>query len=120
MHINNNELKIYIMNAVLKIALEISNGQTIYANRNEVVTNEWINDTPNSKLFNSLYFLKNGIEFRISNHELPNRNFMSAHNYISDEVAVSKGIKKLYHKNNIEVIVENNQIKLTKLNFNIN
>ena len=47
------------MNAVLKIALEISNGATIYANRNEVVTNEWIKENPNSKLFNSLYFCKN-------------------------------------------------------------
>lgn len=106
------------MNAVLKIALEISNGETIYLNRNEVVTTEWINENPNSKLFNSLYFSKNGIEYRISNHELPNRNYMSAHNYISDEVAIEKGVTKLYHKNNIEVIVKNNEIALTKLNFN--
>ena len=106
------------MNAVLRIALEISNGATIYANRNEVVTNEWMKETPNSKLFNSLYFCKNGIEFRISNHELPNRNYMSAHNYISDEVAIDRGVEKLYHKNNIEVIVKNNEIELTKLNFN--
>ena len=106
------------MNAVLRIALEISNGATIYANRNEVVTNEWMKETPNSKLFYSLYFCKNGIEFRISNHELPNRNYMSAHNYISDEVAIDRGVEKLYHKNNIEVIVKNNEIELTKLNFN--
>jgi hypothetical protein len=106
------------MNAVLKIALEISNGATIYANRNEVVTNEWINEAPNSKLFNSLYFCKNGIEFRISNHELPNRNFMSAHNYISDEIAIERGVDKLYYKNNIEVIVKDSEIVLTKLNFN--
>ena len=106
------------MNAVLKIALEISNVATIYANRNEFVTNEWIKENPNSKLFNSLYFCKNGIEFRISNHELPNRNYMSAHNYISDEVAIDRGVEKLYHKNNIEVIVKNNEIALTKLNFN--
>jgi len=108
------------MNPVLRIALEIANGQTIYANRNEVVTAEWIEQTPNSKIFNSLYFSKNGVEFRISNHELPQRNFMSAHNYVNDEVAISNGVTKLYHKNNIEVIVENNEISKTKLNFNLN
>jgi len=106
------------MNPVLKISLEIANGATIYANRNEVVTNEWILERPNSKLFNSLYFSKNGIEYRVSNHELPNRNYMSAHTYINDDVAKERGVEKLYYKNNIEVIVKNGDIETTKLNFN--
>jgi len=106
------------MNAVLKIALEIANGNQIFLNRNEALTTEWINDNPNSKLFNSLYFSKNGIEFRVSNHELPNRDFMCAHNYTSNEIAKEKGIEKLYHKNNIEIIVVDGEILKTKLNFN--
>lgn len=106
------------MNPVLKIALEIAEGSKIYANRNELVTNEWINERPNSNLFNSLYFSKNGIEYRVSNHELPNRNYMSSHNFLNDEIARERGVEKLYHKNNIEVIVKNGNIELTKLNFN--
>ena len=108
------------MNPVLKIALEIANGQTLYANRNEEVTSDWIKETPNSKIFNSLYFSKNGVQFRISNHELPQRNFMSAHNFANDDVAIANGVKKLYYNNNIEVIVKDGEIATTKLNFNIN
>lgn len=106
------------MNPVLKIALEIANGNQIYANRGEKVTQNDIENYPNLRLWNSLYFSKNGIEFRISNHELPGRNYMSAHNYINDEVARERGVEKLYYNNNIEVIIKNGEIVNTKLNLN--
>ena len=106
------------MNPVLKIALEISEGNVIRANRNEVVTKDWIEKSPKSNLFNSLYFSKNGVEYRVANHELPGRNYMSAHTFINDDIAREAGVEKLYYKNNIEVIVKDGEIKLTKLNFN--
>ena len=97
------------MNPVLKIALEIADGNQIFMNRNEKLTQSILDYTKGeSKLFNSLYFSKNGIEFRISNHELPNRDFM-----MTDRTDLPK-----YYKNNIEVIVLNNEIVNTKLNFN--
>lgn len=97
------------MNPVLKIALEIAEGNQIFMNRNEKLTDSIIEYTKGeSKLFNSLYFSKNGIEFRVSNHELPNRDFM-----MTDRTDLQK-----YYKNNIEVIVVNGEIVNTKLNFN--
>ncbi|MNL07942.1 hypothetical protein D3C87_1286410 [compost metagenome] len=78
-------------------------------NRNEKLTDSIIEYTKGeSKLFNSLYFSKNGIEFRVSNHELPNRDFM-----MTDRTDLQK-----YYKNNIEVIVVNGEIVNAKLNFN--
>ncbi|MNX23733.1 hypothetical protein D3C86_537390 [compost metagenome] len=97
------------MNPVLKIALEIAEGNQIFMNRNEKLTDSIIEYTKGeSKLFNSLYFSKNGIEFRVSNHELPNRDFM-----MTDRTDLQK-----YYKNNIEVIVVNGEIVNAKLNFN--
>lgn len=97
------------MNPVLKIALEIAEGNQIFMNRNEKLTDSIIEYTKGeSKLFNSLYFSKNGVEFRVSNHELPNRDFM-----MTDRTDLQK-----YYKNNIEVIVVNGEIVNTKLNFN--
>jgi len=97
------------MNAVLKIALEIANENQIFLNRSEKLTQSIIDYTKGeSKLFNSLYFSKNGVEYRISNHELPNRDYMMTEN---------TNLPK-YYKNNIEVIVENGEIIKTKLNFN--
>lgn len=106
------------MNQVLKIALEISNGNEIRLNRNEILTEELINERPNSNLYNSLYFKKNGVTYRVSNHELPNRDFMSTHSWVTNELAKEKGVKQLYYENNIEVIVKNGEIVKTKLNFN--
>lgn len=97
------------MNSVLKIALEIANGNQIFLNRSEKLTEAFLEYTNgDSKLFNSLYFSKNGIEFRISNHELPNRDYM-----MNDRTDLNT-----YYKNNIEVIVIDGEIFKTKLNFN--
>ena len=97
------------MNAVLKIALEVAEGNQILMNRNEKLTQSILDYTKGeSKLFNSLYFSKNGIQYRVSNHELPNRDFM-----MTDKTDLPK-----YHKNNIEIIVVNGEIVNTKLNFN--
>lgn len=106
------------MNQVLKIALEISNGNEIRLNRNEVLTEEFIQKRPNSNLLNSLYFTKNGVVYRVSNHELPNRDFMCTHTWVTNELAKKNGVTKLYYQNNIEVIVKNGDIVKTKLNFN--
>jgi hypothetical protein len=97
------------MNPVLKVALEIAEGNQILLNRNEKVTPHFLEYTKGEgKLFNSVYFSKNGIEYRVSNHELPNRDFM-----MTDRTDLPK-----YYKNNIEVIVVNGEITKTKVNFN--
>ena len=97
------------MNPVLQKALEISEGNQIFLNRNEKLTQSILDYTKGeSKLFNSLYFSKNGVEYRVSNHELPNRDFL---------MTCRTDMKK-YYKNNIEVIVKDSEIIKTKLNFN--
>lgn len=98
------------MNPVLKIALEISNGVTMTDNRSHEIKPFMIENYSDSKNFDSIYFYKNGIEYRISNHELPNRSYMQQSSYLNEPLR--------FHKNNIEVIVKNGEIVNTKLNFN--
>ena len=106
------------MNPVLKIALELSKGNEIKMNRGDVVTSDFIKESPNSNLFNSLYFNLDGVEYRVSNHELPQRDYMQTHTWISHELAKKNGVNKLFHHDNIEVIVKNGEIFKLKQNFN--
>ena len=108
------------MNGVLKIAIEISNGVEMTDNRGHEITAFVIENYPDSKNFNSIYFEKNGTFFRVSNHELPNRRFMEATNWATLDLAIENGKgHELFHNNNIEVIVKNGGIYKTNLNFNI-
>jgi len=101
----------------LALALDISNGATIKTNFGQ----EWTAETMGTgSATNSLYFEKNGIEYRISNHELPERKFMEAHKYKNVDEAIKKGIstKKLFHKNNVEIIVKDGKVAKINKNFN--
>jgi hypothetical protein len=94
---------------VLETALEIANGNQIFLNRSEKFSQEMFDKYPKSKMYNSLYFTKEGIDFRISNHELPNRHYM--------QVSTMNGEPMKFYKNNVEIIVTKEGIK-NKLNFN--
>ncbi len=98
------------MNLVLKIALKIADGVIMTDNRGHEIKQFMIENYADSKNFNSIYFSKNGIEFRISNHELPNRLFMQSNSFVNEPLS--------FYKNNIEVIVKDGEIVKTNLNFN--
>ena len=66
----------------------------------------------------SLYIETPDCDYRISNHELPNRRYMQMHPYINGSIAREKGAQQLYRKNNIEYIVKEGEIVVIYENFN--
>jgi hypothetical protein len=105
----------------LQVALDIAKGVKIYDNRNREFTKEDVYKYGDLKgATTSLYFEKEGVVYRISNHELPGRRYMEAHNYDSVDTAIEKGIptNKLFHQNNVEIIVKDGKISKINNNFN--
>ena len=112
------------MKTTLEIAIELANElgvSEVRANRGEVIDQSKVDEIKNLNFYNSIYFTGNdGIEYRVSDHELPYRRYMTKHNYINEETALSKGVdgSNLYHKNNIEYIVANGKVDRVYANFN--
>lgn len=108
------------LNPSLELALSIAGDSKIYENGSREFKKEFISKYGDSKSLNSVYFEKNGIEYRVSNHELPNRRFMEAHDFKNVDEAVKKGsdTKRLFHKNNVEVIIKDGKVAKINKNFN--
>ena len=112
------------MKTVLEIAFDLASELGVYElreNRNKVIDASNIEGLKNAPYMNSVYFTGNdGVEYRVSDHELPYRRYMTKHNYINEETALLKGVDgaNLYHKNNIEFIVSKGKVDRVYRNFN--
>ena len=112
------------MKTTLEIAIELANElgvSEVRANRGEVIDQSKVDEIKNLNFYNSIYFSGNdGVEYRVSDHELPYRRYMTKHNYINEETALAKGVDgaNLYNKNNIEYIVANGKVDGVYANFN--
>jgi hypothetical protein len=110
----------------LSFALDISNGEKLNSSGVPMSENI-IKYSGHMKSLSSIYFEKNGIVYRISDHELPpkggqdiSRPYMQKHNWINNDLAIKNGVstKDLFYENNVEIIIKKGKIaKITK-NFN--
>lgn len=102
------------------LALDLSDGADIRDNIGKPISRAEIMQYGYMNQLNSVYFKKNGVEYRVSNHELPNRRFKEKHNFTDPKTAIKNGVstKDLFYENNVEIIVKDGKISKINRNFN--
>lgn len=101
-----------ITNTLYEAAKNIANqvgANSIFWNRGELISEEWLNKYGEGAFIGSLYFCSHGIEYRISDHELQCKRYLQ----LNDNSFINQNIEIIFEK------IPNGYI-LTNTFFNFN